>query len=82
MQAQTSRSRATTLHLALTLRDEHPPGDDRQTVELLDRYAAFLRKLGRTDEAQPLETRAKAIRARSDCASIDDPGDRPPAEKP
>jgi tetratricopeptide (TPR) repeat protein len=54
--------------LEKALGPEHPA-----VVTSLENYAFFLRNMGRSEEAAPLETRARAIRAKN--ALIRNPGD-------
>jgi hypothetical protein len=47
---------------ALTLREKSLPGDHPEIAEVLDHYAALLRKTGRVDEAKAMASRAQEIR--------------------
>ena len=48
---------------ALTIQEDLVGPDHPDVDETLEAYAALLRQMGRADEAEPMESRAKSIRA-------------------
>src|SRR5262249_36931015 len=65
---------------ALAIREKALPADHPALIDLLDRFAALLRKAGRAAEADAIDARAKAARGRHEEQSPTDPVKaRPPA---
>ena len=53
------------LRRALAIKETALEPDDPQLLQILDNYAIALRALDRSGEAEPIEARAKQIRAKS-----------------